>query len=110
MKSIDVAEQYAIFKTGGKQYQAIPGKTLAVEKLEGDAGAKLEFTTVLLRKKSAEDIEIGMPYVKDAVLKASIVKQDRGPKLVVFRHKRRKKMRCRKGHRQPMTVLRIESI
>lgn len=110
MKSIDVAEQYAIFQTGGKQYQAIPGKTLAVEKLEGEAGATIEFTTVLLRKQATDDIQVGAPYVKDAVLKASIIKQDRGPKLVIFRHKRRKKMRCRKGHRQPITVLRIESI
>lgn len=110
MKTINVAEQYAIFQTGGKQYQAIPGKTLAVEKLAGESGAKIEFDTVLLRKKSAEDVEIGAPYVEGAVLKASIVKQDRGPKLVVFRHKRRKKMRCRKGHRQPITVIRIESI
>jgi len=110
MKSLNVAEKYAVFQTGGKQYQAIPGKTLAIEKIEGDAGAELTFETVLLRKTDADNIEIGTPYVEGAVLKASIVKQDRGAKLVVFRHKRRKKMRCRKGHRQPITVVRIESI
>jgi large subunit ribosomal protein L21 len=106
----NVAEKYAIFQTGGKQYQAIPGRTLAVEKLEGEAGSKIEFSTVLLRKSGADaEVEIGAPYVEGATLVTSIVKQGRGPKIVVFRHKRRKKSRVRKGHRQPMTVLRIES-
>ena len=105
-----VAEQYVLFQTGGKQYQAIPGKTLAIEKIEGEPGAQLEFSEVLLRKTSAENVEIGTPYVSGVVLKASIVKQMRGEKLVVFRHKRRKKSRVRKGHRQPITVIRIESI
>lgn len=103
-------KEYAIFKTGGKQYQAIPGKTVAVEKLEGEAGTKLEFKEVLFRKTSEGKLEVGQPFVKDAVLNVSIVKQMKGPKIVVFRHKRRKKYRVKHGHRQPMTVLRIESI
>lgn len=110
MKTINVAEKYAVFQTGGKQYQAIPGKTIAVEKIEGEAGAKVEFDTVLLRKNGMDNVEVGTPFVDGAVLKASIVKQERGPKIVVFRHKRRKKQRTRSGHRQPITVLRIESI
>ncbi|MFC1894686.1 50S ribosomal protein L21 [Candidatus Dependentiae bacterium] len=105
-----VFEKYAIFQTGGKQYQAIPGKTVAIEKLEGEAGDKVEFSEVLFRKKEEDKFEIGQPFVDGVTLKATIVKQSKGPKLVVFRHKRRKKQRTKKGHRQPITVIRIESI
>jgi len=115
MSALKVAEQqagqYVIFQTGGKQYQAIPGKTLGIEKIEGEAGHELEFATVLLRKTgSDETVEIGAPFVSGAIVKASIVKQMRGEKLVIFRHKRRKKSRVRKGHRQPITVIRVLAI
>jgi len=103
-------EKYAIFQTGGKQYQAIPGKTIAVEKLEGEPGTTLTFKDVLFVKSGEDKFEVGQPFIKDANLKAVIVKHTKGPKIVVFRHKRRKKHRVKKGHRQPATVLRIESI
>jgi large subunit ribosomal protein L21 len=103
-------EKYAIFQTGGKQYQAIPGKTVAIEKLEGNVGDVIEFSEVLFRKTGEDAFEIGTPYLKESTLKAKIVKQGKGPKLVVFRHKRRKKQRTKKGHRQLFTVVRIESI
>ncbi len=102
-------DRYAIFQTGGKQYQAIEGKTVAVEKLEGETGAKLEFTEVLLRKTAEDKIEVGQPFVKGSI-KASIVKQTQGPKVIAFRFKRRKKVRVKRGHRQPLTVIRIDSI
>ncbi len=114
MDALKVADKvnagYVIFQTGGKQYQAIPGKTLGIEKIEGEAGQELEFTEVLLRKSADDSVEIGAPYVPGAVLKASIIKQMRGEKLVIFRHKRRKKSRVRKGHRQPITVIRVLAI
>jgi large subunit ribosomal protein L21 len=103
-------ESYAIFQTGGKQYQAIPGKTVAVEKLDANVGETVEFKEVLFRKKGEGEFEFGAPYITGATLKASIVKQTKGPKLVIFKFKRRKKYRVKKGHRQPMTVIRIESI
>lgn len=102
-------DRYAIFQTGGKQYQAIEGKTVAVEKLEGEAGDQLIFNEVLFRKEAPGKFEIGEPFLKEPV-KATIVKQDKGPKLIAFRFKRRKKVRVKKGHRQPITVIRIESI
>ncbi len=100
--------EYAIFATGGKQYQAIPGKTIQVEKLEGEDGATLTFDTMMLRKRG-ESIEIGQPYLPGKIT-ASIVKQMRGPKLIAFRFQRRKKVRTKKGHRQSWTIIRIESI
>ena len=105
---METFEKYAIFETGGKQYQAIPGKTLAIEKIEGEPGAALEFKEVLLRKEG-EDVKIGQPYVETPI-KASIIKQDKGPKLIIFRFKRRKKYRKKSGHRQLETIIRIESI
>lgn len=105
-----VFEQYAIIQTGGKQYQAIPGKTLAVEKIDGEPGATITFNDVLFRKKGEGSFEIGTPHVAGAAVKASIIKQQKGPKVIIFRFKRRKKYRTKRGHRQPETIIRIESI
>lgn len=105
-----IFEKYAIFQTGGKQYQAIPGKTISVEKLEGEAGASISFPEVFFRKLDDGKFEFGQPYVSGASVKASIIKQMRNPKIIVFKFKRRKKYRLKKGHRQPQTVIRIESI
>lgn len=108
-KTIPVFERYAIFQTGGKQYQAIEGKTIAIEKLEGNQGDSVEFNEVLLRKTGDDAIEVGKPFI-GSTIKASIVKQMRGPKIIVFKFKRRKKSRVKKGHRQSITVIRVESI
>ena len=105
----DPFEQYAIFQTGGKQYQAVVGKTVAIEKLEGEPGSAVEFKDVLFKKTGDEKFEFGKPHL-DTPIKASIVKHTKGPKLVIFTFKRRKKVRVKKGHRQPITVVRIESI
>lgn len=102
-------DAYALFQTGGKQYQAVPGKTVAIEKIEGEAGTILEFTEVLFRKSAEGTFEVGTPHLTGPI-KASIVKQMRGPKVIAFKFKRRKKSRVKKGHRQSITVIRIESI
>ena len=108
-KTASLFPRYAIFQTGGKQYQAIEGKTIAIEKIEGEAGSPLEFSDVLLRKTGDGDIQVGQPFLGTPI-KASIVKQMRGPKVVIFKFKRRKKSRVKKGHRQSITVVRIEAI
>ena len=105
-----VFPEYAIFQTGGKQYQAIPGKTIAVEKVEGDAGAQISFDQVLFRKKGEDKFEFGKPFIGGAAVQASIIKHTKGSKIIVFKFKRRKKYRTKQGHRQHATVLRIESI
>ena len=102
-------DKYAIFQTGGKQYQAVEGKTVAIEKIDGETGATLEFKEVLFRKNGEGEFEIGQPYLASPV-KASIVKQTKDAKLIIFRFKRRKKVRVKRGHRQQKTVVRIESI
>jgi large subunit ribosomal protein L21 len=102
-------EQYAIFQTGGKQYQAIVGKTVAIEKLEGEPGAQVLFDQVLFRKEASGKFEVGKPFLQEPI-KAIIVRQDKAPKVIAFRFKRRHKVRVKRGHRQPLTVVRIESI
>ena len=102
-------EQYAIFQTGGKQYQAAQGKTVAIEKIEGEPGTMLEFKEVLFRKTPEGTFEIGTPHLAKSIT-ASIVKQMKEPKVIIFKFKRRKKVRVKKGHRQPKTVIRIETI
>jgi len=102
-------ERYAIFSTGGKQYYAIEGKTVAIEKIPGESGDKVEFSEVLLRRLGDDNIEIGQPFIGSKI-KASIVKQMLAPKVVSFLFKRRQKVRVKKGHRQPQTIIRIEEI
>ncbi len=109
MSHVQTEERYAIIQTGGKQYQVVPGKTVAVELLAGKEGDTVEFADVLFRKTAENSYEVGKPTLKGAV-KGSIVKHTKGPKLIVFRFKRRKKVRIKRGHRQQYTVVRIESI
>jgi large subunit ribosomal protein L21 len=108
MERQDSFDTYAIIQIGKHQYQAIPSKTMAIQQIDGVAGDAVEFKEVLL-KKDKEEIQVGTPFVKGSV-KASIVKQMRGPKIVIFRFKRRQKVRVKKGHRQHHTIVRVESI
>ena len=101
--------RYAIFANGGKQYQAIEGLTVAIEKIEGETGDTFEINTILFRKLAEGQFEIGQPLV-DGKITATIVKQMKEPKVIVFKFKRRKKVRVKNGHRQPKTIIRIDSI
>ena len=102
-------EKYAIFQTGGKQYQALEGKTLAVEKLKLEPGQEIIFDQVLLRKLNENDLEIGQPFLNTHIT-ATLVKHMRGPKLVIFKFKRRKKSRRKQGHRQDLSVVRFVTV
>jgi len=101
--------RYAIFANGGKQYQAIEGQTVAIEKIDGQAGDKIELDSVLFRKLAEGQFEIGQPFL-DGKITATIVKQTKDPKVIVFKFKRRTKSRVKNGHRQPKTIIRIEQI
>lgn len=108
--AVPTFDKYAIFANGSKQYQAIEGKTVAIEKIEGEAGTLIEFNEVLFRKTGENKFEIGAPHIAGVAVKASIVKQMKGPKVIAFRFKRRHKVRVKRGHRQHITVIRIEAI
>jgi large subunit ribosomal protein L21 len=100
---------YAIVETGGKQYRAEPGKTLAVERLAGEKGDRVELDRILLVADGSE-VRVGTPTVAGARVVGEIVRQGRGPKLIVFKFKRRKKYRRKQGHRQALTTLRVQEI
>ena len=99
----------AIFKTGGKQYKAKAGEILKVEKLSGEKGDKISFTDVLAVSDNKTS-SIGEPLLKDAHVEAKIVDQIRDKKIIVFKKRKRQNYRLTQGHRQYLTVLRIESI
>ena len=99
----------AIFKTGGKQYSVKAGQILKVEKLEGKKGDSVSFKDVLAIAGSSEN-KIGAPIVEGAVVEAKILDQVRDKKIIVFKKRRRKNYRSTQGHRQYLTVLKIESI
>ena len=100
---------YAIVQTGGKQYKVKSGDTVRVERLEGDVGSKVTLDQVLAAGEG-DGLKYGAPFVSGATVTAKIVEQHRTRKIVVFKYKRRKGYRVKRGHRQHYTALRIEDI
>lgn len=99
----------AIFKTGGKQYSVKPGQILKVEKLEGNKGDNISFNDVLA-VTNASNHTIGSPLVKGASVQAKILDQIRDKKIIIFKKRQRQNYRHTQGHRQYLTILKIESI
>ena len=99
----------AVFKTGGKQYSVKTGQILEVEKLEGKKGDSVSFKDVLAIFDNSES-KIGTPMIEGVMVEAKILDQVRDKKIIVFKKRRRKNYRSTKGHRQYLTVLKIESI
>lgn len=99
---------YAVIRTGGKQYRVSEGQTLRVEKLPGSAGDTITFSDVLL--VGGDTPKVGKPLVAGASVSAQIKGQGKGPKIVVFKFRRRKNYRRKTGHRQPFTELTITGI
>jgi large subunit ribosomal protein L21 len=100
---------YAVIKTGGKQYRVKAGDMLVVDKLDGDAGAKLTFDQVLLLGDDAK-VVVGAPMVEGAVVNATLVETRKGVKIKVFKKIRRQGYRRTQGHRQFETVLRVTGV
>jgi large subunit ribosomal protein L21 len=100
---------YAVIKTGGKQYRVSPGESIDVEKLPYDVGEQIELDEVLL-VSSDSDPKIGQPLVEGAKVKATVTRQAKGRKVIVFKFRPSKRYRRKKGHRQNYTRLRIDDI
>ncbi len=100
---------YAVIRTGGKQYRVQEGDVLSVERLPGDVGSTIAFDDVLLVGEGA-DVTIGAPTVAGAVVNAEITLQARARKIIVFKFKRRKNYKRKKGHRQYFTRVQVKSI
>lgn len=100
---------YAVIKTGGKQYRVAQGDILEVEKLSGGIGDSVTFEEVLL-VADGEDVTIGQPVVEGASVAAKITGQHKADKILVMRYRPKKRIRVRRGHRQQLTRVQIESI
>lgn len=100
---------YAVISTGGKQYRLAPGQLVDVERLPAEAGEQVVFDQVLL-VRDGEQVRVGSPLVEGAAVRATVVEQYKDDKVVVFKFKRRKMYRRKKGHRQLLTQVRIDEI
>ena len=100
---------YAIVKTGGQQFKVQQKEVLTINRVEGEAGAKLKLTDVLMVGDEKKR-KIGTPFVSGAVVQAEIVRQKRGKKIHAFNYKAKKNIRKRWGHRQALTEVRITKI
>jgi large subunit ribosomal protein L21 len=100
---------YAVIVTGGKQYRVKEGDVLSVEKLNIEPGRKAQFDRVLL-VEDGDDIRVGTPFLDNAMVLALVLENYKDEKVLVFKKKRRKQYRRTRGHRQPLTKIRIARI
>ena len=101
--------KYAIVEDGGKQYKAIEGGTIEVDRFDAEIGEQVDLERVLL-VVDGDQISVGTPVVEGVVVQATVVGQIKGPKLIVFRYAPKKRIRVKTGHRQKYTRLKIETI
>ena len=100
---------YAVIKTGGKQYRVQPGDVIVVEKLDGDAGAAVNFGEVLMLGGD-KGVTVGAPLIDGAAVAATLIETRKGEKIKIFKKTRRQGYRRTNGHRQMESVLRITGI
>jgi large subunit ribosomal protein L21 len=100
---------YAVVATGGKQYKVTEGDVLRIEKISGNVGDSVTFDKVLMFS-DGDNLSLGKPLLENAAVRARIVEQGRSKKVLVFKYKRRKRYRLKKGHRQSYTAVQIDGI
>ncbi len=100
---------YAVIEACGRQYKVAEGDLVFVEKLDNKEGDKVTFDQVLLISDNGK-VKVGNPTVKGAKVEATVVKQGKAKKIVVFKYKAKKNERKKQGHRQPYTQVKIEKI
>jgi large subunit ribosomal protein L21 len=101
--------RYAIVEDGGKQYRAAEGEYLEVDRFPSEVGEEIDLERVLLIT-DGENTVVGVPLVPGAKVQATVVSHVKGPKVVVFKYKPKKRYRVKTGHRQQYTRLRVDSI
>lgn len=101
---------YAVVETGGKQYRVAPGEALRVEKVDGGKGDEVVFDRVLMIGDDGGATHLGSPLVDGATVKGRVMQQGHAKKVLVFKYKKRKRYRVKRGHRQPFTLVRIDAI
>tara|TARA_X000000950_G_C13909550_1_gene658419 strand:- start:905 stop:1579 length:675 start_codon:yes stop_codon:yes gene_type:complete len=106
---IRMEAMYALVRTGGKQYRVAKDDTILVERITADEGAEVILDDIVMLG-DGDKVTIGTPRVEGAAVSATVVSQTRGPKIIIFRRKRRKNHRRTQGHRQDLTLLKINAI
>jgi large subunit ribosomal protein L21 len=101
--------ELAIIKIGGKQYLVFPGKKIKVEKINKKEGEEITFSDVLLLRKGKK-LKIGNPLVEGAKVIGKVLKQEKGEKVIVFKHRPRSSYRVKRGHRQLLSQIEILKI
>ena len=99
----------AVFRSGSRQYHVVEGDVVQLEKLPGDKGDEIQINEVLLLDSDG-NVTVGQPMVSGASVRARILRQDRSPKVIGFKFKKRKGFTKKWGHRQPFTEVRVEKI
>ena len=101
---------YAVLRSGSKQLRVQPGEVVAIEKVAAEPGQQLELREVLMVGEAGSEVRIGEPLVPGVVVRATVQREVGGPKIRIFKYKRRKRYRLRRGHRQHYTQIRIDAI
>lgn len=99
---------YAVIETGGKQYRVQEGDIITIEKIKAEVGEAVAFDKVLVLS-DGKDVKVGTPYL-DAAVTGSVVEHGKGQKVIIFKYKAKKDYRKKQGHRQPYTMVKIESL
>jgi len=100
---------YAVMRSGGRQYRASVGDTVRVDRLGAEVGQRLELDQILL-VADGDDVKVGRPAIEGAKVVTTVVAQEKGPKLRVFKYRPKQRYRVRAGHRQHYTRLRVDEI
>ena len=101
--------KYAIIESGGKQYKAVEGSSIAIDRMDVEPGQQIDLNQVLLLVND-DSVAVGTPVVKGATVKATVVGEEKGPKLIIFKYRQKKHYRVKTGHRQVYTRVKIEAI
>ena len=101
---------YAVLRSGSKQLRVQPGDVVAIEKVDAEPGQQLELRDVLMVGEAGSAARIGEPLLAGVVVRATVQRETSGPKIHIFKYKRRKRYRLRRGHRQHYTQIRIDAI
>jgi large subunit ribosomal protein L21 len=101
--------KYAIVEDGGKQYRAVIGESIEVDRYPLEVGEEIDMEKVLLIS-DGENVKVGTPFVKGAKIQATVLAQVKGPKVIVFKYMAKERIRTKTGHRQQYTRVRIDAI
>lgn len=101
---------FAVIKTGGKQYKVSKNAILKLEKLDAEVGATILFEDVLATSDAQGKISLGTPFLSGMKVSAEVLEQTKDEKVIIFKKRRRQNSRRKNGHRQPITIVKIQDI